>query len=163
MGQKFSAALESLKLGWGCGAKPTTPDSASSEYDANTPAPMECNSAMASAASIAAAADASSPQPTGAQLGGTQVDDSSSAHITSAAEFVAAAAATERLASGSEASSEKPRNSCAQPQAGHRSSGFEEDAARVEALGGGTGGGPKRPEMLYPAGGLPSPPPFSMP
>mmetsp|Transcript_1514 Transcript_1514/g.4497 ORF Transcript_1514/g.4497 Transcript_1514/m.4497 type:complete len:838 (-) Transcript_1514:371-2884(-) len=153
VGQTFSAALESLKMGWSGGVKPSNPDAALLESDASTPARIKCNSAVASAATTSATADVSSSQPTGAQLGGPQISESSGARITSAAEFIAAAAATERLASGRKSSSDSPRKiECTQPRAGQKSSGFEDNAARVEALGGGTGGGPKRPEMLYPAG-----------
>ena len=153
VGQKVSAALGSLKVGWGGGAAerspstPVTPVAVASEH-AGLPARRSEPESAAKAPRVSVAAGGSSPQRAAAHLKSQQGSAGSSPHpIESAADFAAHAsqsAAVSRTDCGGNDHQQLPQST-------GRSS-FEDDASRMEALGGDTGGGPKRPEMLYPAG-----------
>lgn len=150
VGQKVSAAFESLKMGWGGGMKRSpSSDSAASPVDTEHP---QSEHSVSKVQRLSVTAGESSPQRAGAQLRRQQTDGGNSPDIASVAE--AAAAAIEHdscTAAGS-------RPQCkAHPQQHPGTTGrssFEDDASRMEALGGATGSGPKRPEMLYPAGAI---------
>lgn len=150
VGQKVSAAFESLKMGWGGGMKRSpSSDSAASAVDTEHP---QSEHSFSKVQRLSVTAGRSSPQRAEAQLRRQQTDDGNSPDIASAAEAAAAAIEQDsRTAAGCRPQGEAHPQQ--HPGTAGRSS-FEDDASRMEALGGATGNGPKRPEMLYPAGAI---------